>query len=36
LAKKIISGEVKDGDTISVTIENNEVKWVKEEFTAVN
>jgi ATP-dependent Clp protease ATP-binding subunit ClpA len=32
LAKKIISGEVKDGDTISVSIENNEVKWNKEEI----
>lgn len=30
LAKKIISGEVQDGDTISVHIENNEVKWIKE------
>ncbi|MDR6761490.1 ATP-dependent Clp protease ATP-binding subunit ClpA [Flavobacterium sp. 2755] len=29
LAKKIISGEVKDGDIISVAIENNEVKWIK-------
>ncbi|MBL0737172.1 ATP-dependent Clp protease ATP-binding subunit [Flavobacterium sp. GN10] len=28
LAKKIISGQVKDNDTISVIIENNEVKWV--------
>mgnify|MGYP003575406347 CR=1 FL=1 len=32
LAKKIISGEVQDGDTIKVIIENNEVKWVKEEI----
>jgi len=31
LAKKIIAGEVKDGDTISVVIENNEVKWIKHE-----
>lgn len=31
LAKQIISGEVKDGDKVSVIIENNEVKWVKEE-----
>ena len=31
LAKKIIAGEVKDGDTISVVIENNEVKWIKDE-----
>ncbi|KAF2517730.1 AAA family ATPase [Flavobacterium foetidum] len=30
LAKKIISGEVQNGDTISVLIENNEVKWIKE------
>ncbi|GAA3767958.1 ATP-dependent Clp protease ATP-binding subunit [Flavobacterium ginsengiterrae] len=36
LAKKIISGEVKDGDTISVVIENNEVKWVATEFTTSN
>ncbi|MET3027793.1 ATP-dependent Clp protease ATP-binding subunit [Flavobacterium sp. UW10123] len=28
LAKKIISGEVKENDNISVIIENNEVKWV--------
>ncbi|MXO05606.1 AAA family ATPase [Flavobacterium sp. HBTb2-11-1] len=35
LAKKIISGEVKDGDTVSVVIENNEVKWVKEEIIPV-
>ena len=31
LAKKIISGEVQNGDTISAIIENNEVKWIKEE-----
>ncbi|WP_286967712.1 AAA family ATPase [Flavobacterium sp. UBA4854] len=31
LAKKIISGEVQNGDTISVYIENNEVKWIKQE-----
>lgn len=31
LAKKIISGEAKDGDIISVSIENNEVKWTKQE-----
>ncbi|MEO8236641.1 MAG: ATP-dependent Clp protease ATP-binding subunit [Flavobacterium sp.] len=30
LAKKIISGEVKDGDKMIVTIENGEVKWMKE------
>ena len=32
LDKKIISGEVIDGDTIFVSIENNEVKWTKEEI----
>ncbi|MEP6802950.1 MAG: ATP-dependent Clp protease ATP-binding subunit [Flavobacterium sp.] len=32
LAKKIISGEVKDGDTMTVVIENEEVKWIKEEL----
>lgn len=32
LAKKIISGEVQDGDTILVSIEDNEVKWIKEEI----
>jgi ATP-dependent Clp protease ATP-binding subunit ClpB len=31
LAKKIILGEVKDGDKMIVTIENGEVKWIKEE-----
>ncbi len=31
LAKKIISGEVKDGDKMIVIIEDGEVKWVKEE-----
>ena len=31
LARKIISGEVQNGDTISVYIENNEVKWIKQE-----
>lgn len=35
LAKKIISGEVKDGDTIYVSIENNEVKWHKAETDSV-
>jgi len=35
LAKKIISGEVKDGDTIYVSIENNEVKWYKAETDSV-
>ncbi|PAM94546.1 type VI secretion system ATPase ClpV [Flavobacterium sp. IR1] len=29
LAKKIIAGEVKDGDTITVAIENEEIKWIK-------
>jgi ATP-dependent Clp protease ATP-binding subunit ClpB len=31
LAKKIISGEVQEGDRMTVSIENGEVKWVKEE-----
>ena len=31
LAKKIISGEVKDGDKMIVVIENEEVKWIKED-----
>lgn len=31
LAKKIISGEVKDGDKMIVTIENDIIKWSKEE-----
>lgn len=35
LAKKIISGEVKGGDTMTVIIENNEVKWIKEEMTPI-
>ena len=35
LAKKIISGEVKDGDTMTVIIENDEVKWIKEEMVNV-
>lgn len=35
LAKKIISGEVKDGDTMTVIIENDEVKWIKEEIANV-
>lgn len=30
LAKKIISGEVIDGDKIKAVIENGEVKWIKE------
>lgn len=36
LAKKIISGEVQDGDKIIVIIENEEVKWIKEEVLATN
>lgn len=36
LAKKIISGEIKDGDSVSVIIENNEVKWFKEEVITQN
>lgn len=32
LAKKIISGEVKDGDKMIVIIENEELKWIKEEI----
>lgn len=32
LAKKIISGEVKDGDKMIVNIENEELKWIKEEI----
>lgn len=35
LAKKIISGEIKDGDTVSVIVENNEVKWIKLEMTSI-
>lgn len=35
LAKKIISGEVSDGDKITVAIENGEVKWIKENTLAV-
>jgi len=31
LAKKIISGEIKDGDHMFVTIENKEIKWAKKE-----
>jgi ATP-dependent Clp protease ATP-binding subunit ClpB len=30
LAKKIISGEIKDGDRVIVVIENNEIIWLKE------
>ncbi|WP_029269155.1 AAA family ATPase [Flavobacterium sp. KJJ] len=36
LAKKIISGEVKDGDIIAVSIENNEVKWIKQELLSIS
>jgi ATP-dependent Clp protease ATP-binding subunit ClpB len=32
LAKKIISGEVKDDDKMIVVIENDKVKWIKEEI----
>lgn len=32
LAKKIISGEVKDGDKMIVTIENDTIKWIKKTF----
>jgi len=35
LAKKIISGEVKENDNISVIIENNEVKWIIAESVSV-
>ncbi|TDO73287.1 ClpA/ClpB-like protein [Flavobacterium chryseum] len=35
LAKKIIAGEVKDGDTITVVIENEEVKWINQELIDV-
>lgn len=35
LAKKIISGEVKDGDIVFVLIENNQVKWIKEEIATI-
>ena len=34
LAKKIISGEVKDGDKMIVTIENDIIKWSKEKVLA--
>jgi ATP-dependent Clp protease ATP-binding subunit ClpA len=34
LARKIISGEIKNGDYISVIIENNEVKWIMEELVS--
>ncbi|MGA9639353.1 AAA family ATPase [Flavobacterium sp.] len=30
LAKKIVSGEVKEGDTIEVLLENGEILWVKQ------
>jgi ATP-dependent Clp protease ATP-binding subunit ClpB len=35
LAKKIISGEVQEGDRMIVSIENGEVKWVKEEVLVI-
>ncbi len=31
LSKKIISGEIQNGDIISISIENNEIKWIKKE-----
>jgi ATP-dependent Clp protease ATP-binding subunit ClpA len=34
LAKKIISGEVKDGDKMIVTIENDTIKWIKKDILA--
>lgn len=36
LAKKIISGEVKNGDKMAVIIENDIVKWVKKEILPKN
>lgn len=36
LAKKIISGEVKDGDKMIVVIENGEVKWISEKLTSAH
>jgi ATP-dependent Clp protease ATP-binding subunit ClpB len=35
LAKKIISGEVQEGDRMTVSIENGEVKWVKESVLVI-
>lgn len=35
LAKKIISGELKDGDAVLIIIENNEVKWIKQKMLSV-
>jgi ATP-dependent Clp protease ATP-binding subunit ClpB len=35
LAKKIISGEVQEGDRMTVSIENGEVKWVKDEVLVI-
>ncbi len=35
LAKKIISGEVQEGDRMTVSIENGEVKWVKESLLVI-
>jgi ATP-dependent Clp protease ATP-binding subunit ClpB len=35
LAKKIISGEVQEGDRMTVSIENGEVKWVKESILVI-
>ncbi|HJY12311.1 MAG TPA: AAA family ATPase, partial [Flavobacterium sp.] len=34
LAKKIISGEVKDGDKMIISIENDTIKWSKEDILA--
>jgi ATP-dependent Clp protease ATP-binding subunit ClpA len=35
LAKKIISGEVQEGDRMTVSIENGEVKWMKESLLVI-
>jgi ATP-dependent Clp protease ATP-binding subunit ClpB len=35
LAKKIISGEVQEGDRMIVSIENGEVHWTKEVILVV-
>lgn len=34
LAKKIISGKVENGDKMIVTIENDTIKWIKEDVLA--
>ncbi|WP_163400390.1 AAA family ATPase [Flavobacterium fluviatile] len=36
LAKKIISGEVKDGDKMIVVVENTEIKWIRENVFETN